>query len=106
MSNEMRLIDANAMHEFVQDMVAKKEGAFADGVPYEWAYTLTAVDMQPTVDAKPVVHGRWEIFDDGYGCELMCCSACKSEFYDGDNDTVDHPHNYCPHCGADMMERS
>lgn len=53
-------------------------------------------------DAVEVVHGKWEIFDDGYGCELMCCSVCKSEFYDGDNDTVDHPHNYCPNCGAKM----
>lgn len=47
-------------------------------------------------------HGKWDIFDDGYGCELMSCSVCKAEFYDGDNDTVDHPHNYCPNCGAIM----
>jgi hypothetical protein len=55
-----------------------------------------------TVDAVEVVHGKWEIRDDGYGCELMCCSVCKSEFYDGDNDTVDCLHNYCPNCGAKM----
>lgn len=54
MASEKRLIDANAMHKFVEDMVAKKEGAFANGVPYEWAYALTAVDMQPTVKAVVV----------------------------------------------------
>ena len=46
--------------------------------------------------------GRWEIYDDGYGCELMYCPICKSEFYDGDNDTIDQLHNFCPNCGADM----
>ena len=56
----------------------------------------------PTVDAVPVVHGRWEIITDDYDCEMMCCSVCRSEFYDGDNDTVDCLHNYCPNCGAKM----
>ena len=55
-----------------------------------------------TVDAVEVVHGRWEIITDDYDCEMMCCSVCRSEFYDGDNDTVDCLHNYCPNCGADM----
>ena len=37
-----------------------------------------------TVDAVEVVHGRWEIITDDYDCEMMCCSVCRSEFYDGD----------------------
>ena len=49
--------------------------------------------------------GRWEIYDDGYGCELMYCPICKSEFYDGDNDTIDQLHNFCPNCGADMRPK-
>ena len=47
--------------------------------------------------------GHWEIIMDDYDCEMMRCSVCRSEFYDGDNDTVDCLHNYCPHCGAKMM---
>ena len=47
--------------------------------------------------------GRWKIIMDDYDCEMMCCSVCGSEFYDGDNDTVDCLHNYCPHCGSKMM---
>ena len=47
--------------------------------------------------------GHWKIIMDDYDCEMMCCSVCGSEFYDGDNDTVDCLHNYCPHCGAKMM---
>ena len=47
--------------------------------------------------------GHWKIIMDEYDCEMMCCSVCGSEFYDGDNDTVDCLHNYCPHCGAKML---
>jgi DNA-directed RNA polymerase subunit RPC12/RpoP len=47
--------------------------------------------------------GHWKIIMDDYDCEMMCCSVCGSEFYDGDNDTVDCLHNYCPHCGAKML---
>ena len=50
-----RLIDANAMHKFVEEKVAEGKDGWANGVPYEWAYALTAVDLQPTVDAVEVV---------------------------------------------------
>ena len=50
-----RLIDADAMHKFVEDKVAEGKDWCANGVPFEWAYALTAVDLQPTVDAVPVV---------------------------------------------------
>ena len=44
----MRLIDAEALHKFVED-------EFKDDVPYEWAWALTVVDHTPTIDAVPVV---------------------------------------------------
>ena len=47
--------------------------------------------------------GHWEIIMDDYDCEMMQCSVCEEMFYDGDNDTVDCLHNYCPHCGSKMM---
>ena len=51
MANEKRLIDANALHDFVSE-------EFKDDVPYEWAWALTAVDYAPAVDAVPVVRCR------------------------------------------------
>ena len=45
--------------------------------------------LKPAVDAAPVVHARW--IDE-------CCSNCGTYVYHGDAD------NYCPHCGAKMME--
>ena len=47
----MRLIDADALHKYVEDK-------FKDNVPYEWAWVLTAVDSAPTIDAVPVVRCR------------------------------------------------
>jgi rubrerythrin len=94
-----RLIDADAMHKFVENMVSKKEGAFANGVPYEWAYTLAAVDAQPTVNAVPAVHGRWIKDQQSKFEHRYNCSACGYRL-------IDEPCNYCPNCGADMRERS
>ena len=48
--------------------------------------------------------GEWEIIRDDYDNELMRCPACREEFYDGENDTVDHTPNFCPNCGADMRK--
>lgn len=62
-----------------------------------------AVAQIPTItldDLRP--NGEWKIVKDDYDCELMRCSVCREEFYDGDNDTVDCMHNYCPNCGAKM----
>jgi len=44
----MRLIDADALHDFVSE-------EFKDDVPYEWAWALIAVDHAPAVDAVPVL---------------------------------------------------
>lgn len=92
----MRLIDADALKERAIRVSTVKEHCYFKAVG------TREIDKAPTIDATPVAHGWWQIFDDGFGCELMCCSVCKSEFYDGDNDTVDQLHNYCPHCGAKM----
>jgi hypothetical protein len=46
--------------------------------------------------------GEWEIILDDFDNELMRCPVCREEFYDGDNDTVDHTPNFCPYCGSDM----
>lgn len=59
------------------------------------------LDEQPTVDAVPVVHGRWiekiDIVASYFAeCEEFFyeCSACNSANF-GESP-------YCPHCGAKM----
>ena len=55
-----------------------------------------------STSARPVVHGKWEIYTDEYDCEYMKCSICDEEFYPVDSDTVDATPNYCENCGAEM----
>lgn len=49
------------------------------------------VDLQPTVEAEPIKHGRW--IEDEYG--IPHCSECKAI-----NNTVYR--TFCPNCGAKM----
>lgn len=57
----------------------------------------------PTVDAAPVVHGRWQWLSSTYDripCEMRyMCDKCRHE-------TITHGHEpwekYCPNCGAKM----
>lgn len=74
---------------------------------------IKEIDLKdiPAADVIPVVHGRWEWFDEETGTPLTgyerewgwCCSCCKHELPD-DYDSPDyHPMlNYCPNCGAKM----
>lgn len=87
----MRLIDADAMHEFVKDKVAEGKDGFANGVPYEWAYVLAAVDAQPTIDAVPKKPKRTVRF-----VPCVCGYNKHSEWYD----TKNHVWFYdCLRCG-------
>ena len=108
MANEMRLIDANALKTKVFNLALYVSGlrfgktainsileSYRKGVFGE-------IDNAPTVDAKPVVHGRWIRCLDEYDCEFIECPLCGEQFCDGDNDTFDKPYNYCPNCGAKM----
>lgn len=97
-----RLIDADALMELYEmgDELKNYEKVLSVPLP---VIQQNIKDM-PTIEAEPVKHGRWEIIVDDYDCEMMKCSCCGSEFYDGDNDTVDCMLNYCPNCGAKMEE--
>ena len=99
MANEKRLIDANLLEVVFGNA---KKSCRTDLMRSIYSVVLKAVNEAPTVDAVEVVHGKWTIIVDDYDCEFMCCSVCGEMFYDGDNDTVDCLHNYCPNCGAKM----
>ena len=87
-----------ALRHLLNDCVAKYPCSFYVGL----SAAADEIKQLPTADVVEVRHGRWKIYDDGFGCELMHCSICQEEFYDGDNDTVDNLYNYCPNCGAKM----
>lgn len=87
----MRLIDADQFILALMD--ASLSSVDEDTI-------LDLVDSVPTVDAAPVVHGRWEYNPptiNAYG--QLRCSICNWWTLDP---SVDRSYSYCPNCGAKM----
>lgn len=106
----MRLIDADAL-ELVPGIRDKQNCRIVGGRSNgKTLLTLAAffqkkIDNAPTVEATPVVHGRWihtTKDDDDWGGTFhrFTCSACNWSM--GDN--PDGWGNYCPNCGTKMYE--
>ena len=95
MANEKRLIDANALREYMFAEVDKygEDYLFID-------IAIDAIDNAPTVDAVEVVHGEWEMGLDEGDYEYGTCSVCGYNEYNAFGCLL--PHNYCPNCGAKM----
>ena len=86
----MRLIDADALN--VRDIFCSYD-TVTDLIDVEvW------IDHAPTIDAVPVVHGKWRWTERG-DCDYeqyWVCSSCGQQQY--------IETNFCPDCGADMRE--
>lgn len=97
----MRPIDADAAYERAQ--ADSRRGALED---WEFDMIVNFLDSAPTVDAAPVVHGRWDGEGDGLAdgeivLDVWYCSECGHCIDDGTDDPCVLP-NYCPNCGAKM----
>ena len=98
MANEKRLIEANALVEWL-----KRAGWFLKGTENHKPTTkaigkiIDHVEAMPDVDA--VKHGRWiegeMVIDDGVGGHIYHCSECEDWYHAWTP-------NYCPNCGAKM----
>lgn len=78
MGKQMRLIDAEALElEYV-----RRNGAIS----------LEMIGCMPTIDAVPVVHGKW--IEEKFS--FPACSVCDEPI------VIVAPTNYCPNCGAKM----
>ena len=88
----MRLIDADALIEKLQEAVAHKGmGAAIAGI------LIRYIEKLPTIEAEPVRHGRWEVkHPNGWAC-----SECGEWGLMIDNRGICKS-NYCPNCGAKM----
>ena len=100
---ERRLIDANNLIEEIREERCYNCRNFKD-MKCDYCGTADYIYMiedMPTIEAKPVVHGRW-ISKNHHGYEwVFVCSNCG--YIDGYpfNDRF----NYCPNCGAKMDEK-
>ena len=85
----MRLIDADALTK----EAGKLWSEMPDGEELSKELMKT-INHAPTVDAVPVVHGRWELVDEAeprrYGCSECSCLSWYGTY------------RYCPNCGAKM----
>ena len=81
-----------------------------DAAPY-FEKAAQMWEQLPAADVAPVVHGRWEWFDEetgtpstGYEREWgWRCSHCKEELPDDYDDPDDRPaFRFCYNCGAKM----
>lgn len=89
----MRLIDAELLIEELRD---------DDVVEWNWPQINLIIKMQPTVDAVPVVHGKWIIRGGKRYCSVCKERACVTR--DSEDFWYTVGTNFCPNCGADMRE--
>lgn len=90
----MRLIDADALHERVQETM--EAGLIYSGMTIaEFIHAL--VDEAPTIDAEPVRRGYWKVWYHGGTSFSYTCSFCGMH-------TPNEKTPYCAYCGAKMEE--
>lgn len=93
----MRLIDADELLERLRNAEAfyrhETAGDFDMGRALGLEEAREKVAEQPTIEAEPVKHGRWNINPDGY---YPYCSECKEEPKSGKMT------RFCQNCGARM----
>lgn len=92
---------AEAINEIMNDMV---ENATPDDKLYNTGLhrAMSRIDNIPTADVVPVVHGKWEEFDELYGDTTYKCSVCGEPWTLIDGTPQDNNMHYCPNCGAKM----
>ena len=79
----MRPIDADALVALIQQ--EPTDGMYTEEI-------VAAIAEQPTIEATPVVHGRWEAVHDGWGR----CPNCHRM------DSIHEKATHCRFCGTKM----
>lgn len=83
----MVLVDRKKFEEQIKEN-------FGDN-PVVMGMILRLARRQKAVDAEPVRHGHWILYD----YNICQCSACEQFFDEPMSDN-----KYCPNCGAKMAE--
>ena len=81
----MRIIDADRAKEIAEVSL---------GDIFIQTATKLLIDKVPTLDAVPVVHGRWIAVGGNHHTRISQCTNCCAKY--------DFRSNYCPNCGAKM----
>lgn len=93
-----RLIDADALKVQVMAEI-RHYWNNGEGGYYLAEDVIPDIDNAPTVDAVPVVHGRWATSKRvAFSEECSVCGGCVPWDYYG----CRHEYHFCPNCGAKM----
>lgn len=102
-------IEREAIEKFIEDGLNTPDMAKRFG--HDAIEIMAEVHYMPAADVAPVVHGRWEWFDEETGTPFTGyerewgwrCSYCGEELPDDYDDPDDSPtFRFCPNCGAKM----
>ena len=98
----MRLINADTLEQILSDNI---RGGYL--TRQEIANNKAIIDIiqliyeQPTVDAEPVKHGNWIVWDEIIAGIYHTVSECSECGFTTDKMSREEM-LYCPNCGADM----
>lgn len=93
MANKQRLIDADALMKSIKSF---RWFGVPNTLKLMFDYLKIIINEQPTIEATPVVHGRWTELP-SMAPEYQCSECGQSyEWWE-----VSEAH-YCPDCGAKM----
>lgn len=92
----MRLIDADALKKTLEDMCSASNNIKQRRAEDIMLHNIfpQIIDDEPTVDAQPVKHGRWE----RRMTKIYACSECTNEVTDRQRKN----YSFCPYCGVLM----
>ena len=105
----MELTEIDLVGKTIQEISVDRfeiELIFTDGTSFIYSVAdggYSSWDILPprTVEAVPVVHGRWIHLDPREDTTISGkCSCCRWEAHYYEDDVADMP--YCPNCGAKM----
>ena len=70
------------------------------------SFILDRLAEIPAADVEPVVRGEWKDGIDFDEQNVYMCSVCKEPYILESGTPKENKYNFCPNCGAHMMERS
>ena len=68
--------------------------------------TRQDINAIPAADVEPVVRGEWKDGIDFDEQNVYMCSVCKEPYILESGTPKENKYNFCPNCGAHLMERS
>lgn len=104
----MRLIDADVIKKKMEPCknIAESITDYEQGYLDSRNVMIDMIGNSPTIEAEPVLHGRWQ-WANGYIGTMAECSVCGLSpmgFYSLPINQIGRlpEYKYCPHCGAKM----